>query len=37
MLHFYLVVQITGLDIDADVTGLLGPPIILGYELGQQR
>jgi hypothetical protein len=35
-LHFYLVAQITGLDIDANVTGHLGPPIIVGYELGQQ-
>jgi hypothetical protein len=36
-LHFHLVAQITGLDIDADVTGHLGPPIIAGYELGQQE
>jgi hypothetical protein len=32
-LHFCLVAQITGLDIDANVTGHLGPPIIAGYEL----
>jgi hypothetical protein len=33
MLHFSPVAQITGLDIDADVSGHLGPPIIAGYEL----
>jgi hypothetical protein len=33
MLYFSLVAQITGLDIDADVSGHLGPPIIAGYEL----
>jgi hypothetical protein len=33
MLHFCLVAQITGLDIDADVTGHLGPPVVVGYEL----
>jgi hypothetical protein len=32
-LHFNLVAQITGLDIDADVAGHLGPPIIAGYKL----
>jgi hypothetical protein len=32
-LHFCLVAQITGLDVDADVAGHLGPPIIAGYEL----
>jgi hypothetical protein len=33
MLHFYLVAQITGLDIDADVAGHLGLPVVAGYEL----
>jgi hypothetical protein len=33
MLYFSLVAQITGLDIDADVAGHLGPPIIVGYQL----
>jgi hypothetical protein len=33
MLYFSPVAQITGLDIDADVSGHLGPPIIAGYEL----
>jgi hypothetical protein len=33
MLYFSLVAQITGLDIDADVSGHLGPPIVAGYEL----
>jgi hypothetical protein len=33
MLYFSPVAQITGLDIDADVVGHLGPPIIVGYEL----
>jgi hypothetical protein len=33
MLYFSPVAQITGLDIDADVAGHLGPPIIAGYEL----
>jgi hypothetical protein len=33
MLHFSPVAQITGLDIDANVSGHLGPPIIAGYEL----
>jgi hypothetical protein len=32
-LYFSPVAQITGLDIDADVSGHLGPPIIVGYEL----
>jgi hypothetical protein len=33
MLYFSPVVQITVLDIDADVTGHLWPPIITGYQL----
>jgi hypothetical protein len=33
MLYFSPVAQITGLDIDANVAGHLGPPIIAGYEL----
>jgi hypothetical protein len=33
MLYFSLVAQITGLDIDADVSGHLGPPIVAGYML----
>jgi hypothetical protein len=33
MLHFHPVAQITGLDIDTNVTGHMGPPIIAGYEL----
>jgi hypothetical protein len=33
MLYFSPIAQITGLDIDADVAGHLGPPIIAGYEL----
>jgi hypothetical protein len=32
-LHFRPVAQITGLDIDANVVGHLGLPIIAGYEL----
>jgi hypothetical protein len=32
-LYFSPVAQIAGLDIDADVAGHLGPPIIAGYEL----
>jgi hypothetical protein len=32
-LHFHPVAQITGLDIDADVAGHLGPPVVAGYEL----
>jgi hypothetical protein len=32
-LHLRLVPQITGLDIDADVAGHLGPPLVTGYEL----
>jgi hypothetical protein len=32
-LHFHPVTQITGLDIDANVTGHLGPPVVAGYEL----
>jgi hypothetical protein len=33
MLYFSPVAQITGLDIDANVSGHLGPPIVAGYEL----
>jgi hypothetical protein len=33
MLYFSPVAQITGLDIDADVSGHLRPPIIAGYKL----
>jgi hypothetical protein len=33
MLQFHLVAQITGLDIDANVAGHLGPLIIARYEL----
>jgi hypothetical protein len=33
MLYFHPVAQITGLDIDADVMGHLGPPVVAGYEL----
>jgi hypothetical protein len=33
MLYFIPIAQITGLDIDTDVAGHLGPPIIVGYEL----
>jgi hypothetical protein len=32
-LYFCPVTQITGLDIDADVTGHLGPPVVAGYKL----
>jgi hypothetical protein len=32
-LHFCLVAQITDLDIDTDVVGHLGPPVVAGYEL----
>jgi hypothetical protein len=32
-LHFRPAAQITGLDIDADVAGHLGPPVVAGYEL----
>jgi hypothetical protein len=32
-LYFRPVTQITGLDIDTDVTGHLGPPVVAGYEL----
>jgi hypothetical protein len=32
-LYFRPVTQITGLDIDADVMGHLGPPVVVGYEL----
>jgi hypothetical protein len=33
MLYFRPVTQIAGLDIDADVTGHLGPPVVAGDEL----
>jgi hypothetical protein len=33
MLHLRPVAQITGVDIDADVTGHLGPPVVTGYKL----
>jgi hypothetical protein len=33
MLHFRPVAQITGLDIDANVAGHLGPPVLAGYKL----
>jgi hypothetical protein len=33
MLHFRLVAQIIGVDIDTDVVGHLGPPLVVGYEL----
>jgi hypothetical protein len=33
MLQFCLVAQVTGLDVDADVAGHLGPPIIAEYKL----
>jgi hypothetical protein len=33
LLHFHPVAQITGLDIDADVVGHLGPPVFAGYKL----
>jgi hypothetical protein len=32
-LHFRLVAHITGVDIDADVAGHLGPPVVTGYKL----
>jgi hypothetical protein len=32
-LYFSLVAQITVLNVDADVAGHLGPPVIAGYEL----
>jgi hypothetical protein len=32
-LHLHLVAQITGVDIDADVAGHLGLPVVAGYEL----
>jgi hypothetical protein len=32
-LQFHLVAQITCLDIDANVAGHLGPPVVAGYEL----
>jgi hypothetical protein len=33
MLTFSPVAQITGLDVDANVAGHLGPPVVAGYEL----
>jgi hypothetical protein len=33
MLQFHPLAQITGLDIDANITGHLGLPIIAGYKL----
>jgi hypothetical protein len=33
MLQLRLVTQITGFDVDADVTGHLQPPIVARYEL----
>jgi hypothetical protein len=33
MLHFSLIAQVTVFNIDADVAGHLGPPVIAGYEL----
>jgi hypothetical protein len=32
-LHFCPVAHITGVDIDVDVAGHLGPPVVTGYEL----
>jgi hypothetical protein len=32
-LRFSPIAQITGLDIDANVVGHLGPPVVAGYEL----
>jgi hypothetical protein len=32
-LYFSLVAQITVLNIDANVAGHLGPPVVAGYEL----
>jgi hypothetical protein len=32
-LQFSLIAQITVLNIDADVAGHLGPPVVVGYEL----
>jgi hypothetical protein len=33
MLYFSLVKQVTVLNVDADVVGHLGPPVVAGYEL----
>jgi hypothetical protein len=33
ILHLRLVAQITGVDIDANVVGHLGPPVVMGYKL----
>jgi hypothetical protein len=33
MLYFSPVTQITVLNVDADVAGHLGPPVVVGYEL----
>jgi hypothetical protein len=32
MLHFSPIAQITVLNVDADVAGHLGPPVVAGYE-----
>jgi hypothetical protein len=31
-LHFSPIAQVTVLNVDADVAGHLGPPVIVGYE-----
>jgi hypothetical protein len=31
--HFRPVAHITGVDIDTDVAGHLGPPVVMGYKL----
>jgi hypothetical protein len=33
MLHFSLIAQVTVLQVDANVVGHLGPPVVAGYEL----
>jgi hypothetical protein len=33
MLYFSLVTQVAVLNVDADVAGHLGPPVVAGYEL----
>jgi hypothetical protein len=32
-LHFSLIAQVTVLNVDADVAGHLGPPVVAGYKL----
>jgi hypothetical protein len=32
-LHFSLIAQVTVVNIDADVAGHLGPPVVAGYKL----